>query len=660
MLHRINWALALALAFSFLFALLPHILEIRQYFKNQDLFFLDGKPFIQNPDGYFFGRLAKEWAEGGWEEMDDLRNFPEDGIKYKYIPLISFIYGSLIKLTGLPLEWVGFWFSPILGSLFVIPLVLFWYFAGNLLLGFGTAIITALSSAYLMRVFVLDIDTDSMNLFFIFSIALFLLLSYKNMEKRRAYLYCSLALLFSFLFYWWYAHTEFFVLSFLGFWLLVWKSGRLFLFSIFGFLVLWVGISYMTGYFLGLDILYRLFLYFGFNLPVVESQTVPEVLRTIGEQSKVTFLRTSTLYFSSEIPFYIALFSFPLFLLRYIKTNLLLLPLFVLFLFAILHGNNRLYLYVSPIIGASFVYGVYLISKLKSYMEKKSLKLFVSYAFPLLMLFIAINWLSLLDRFPGHFISKEVVKDLKKLKELTPEGSKILTWWDYGYAIAYYSKRVVFHDGGSQFSTKTPLIAYGFMNEEKKAYRIFSCVSDPVFNLKAFQQVKEKGLFKALEGIVEYCKKAPHPRIYLLITEDMISKSGAISYLGIGKSFSILKLPRCNPPNCKEYIKNDEGLYIQNFNGSPTEYQAKEIIIIDQKAGIEKVSAFNNAKGTIYLVKKGGETYGFFIPERLKKSSLITLYTIRKDREGFRLVYDNFPYTVLYEITLHKQPQSLQ
>jgi len=127
MLHRINWALVFALALSFAFSLLPHLLEIRQYFKHQETFFLDGKPFIQNPDGYFFGRLAKAFAEGVPIEEDPLRNFPEDGIKYRYTPLISVIYGFLMKMTGLPLEWVGFWFSPILGSLFVVPLVLLWH-----------------------------------------------------------------------------------------------------------------------------------------------------------------------------------------------------------------------------------------------------------------------------------------------------------------------------------------------------------------------------------------------------------------------------------------------------------------------------------------------------------------------------------------------------
>jgi dolichyl-diphosphooligosaccharide--protein glycosyltransferase len=136
--------LSLALLFAFFVSLIPHIVEIYNYFKHQDIYFLDRKPFIQNPDGYFFGRLAKDFKRG----EDVLRNFPEGGVKYSYPPLISFMYGTLSRLTGIDIEWLGFWLSPIFGSLFVIPFVLFWHRLGNLWVGFAGAVLTALSSAY--------------------------------------------------------------------------------------------------------------------------------------------------------------------------------------------------------------------------------------------------------------------------------------------------------------------------------------------------------------------------------------------------------------------------------------------------------------------------------------------------------------------------------
>ncbi len=46
----------------------------------------------------------------------------------------------------------------------------------------------------------------------------------------------------------------------------------------------------MAGYPVGMDILGRLFIYFG--IPIVESKYVPEVLKTISEQGRVSFLHS--------------------------------------------------------------------------------------------------------------------------------------------------------------------------------------------------------------------------------------------------------------------------------------------------------------------------------------------------------------------------------
>jgi dolichyl-diphosphooligosaccharide--protein glycosyltransferase len=646
--------LSLALLFAFFVALVPHIVEIYNYFKHQDIYFLDGKPFIQNPDGYFFGRLAKDFKRG----EDVLRNFPEGGVKYGYPPLISFMYGILLRLTGIDIEWLGFWLSPIFGSVFVIPFVLFWHRLGNLWVGFAGAVLTALSSAYYTRVFVLDLDTDSLNLFFIFSIALFLLLAYQKKNSWHAYLFVALAVLFSLLFYWWYAHPEFFVLQFLGFLLLALQNRRLFYAGLTGLLSLWVLISFMAGYPLGMDILGRLFLYFGISISSVESKSVPEVLKTISEQSRVSFLHSYYLHFSSEFPFYIALIFLPLLFSRFFKGQLLLLPLYVLLVLSVVKGSIRVYMYSAAVLAMGFAYGVFLISRLSDFLEKRSLKLFVGGLFPPLMLISAINWVSLIDRTPGFYISKEVVKDLQRLKDLTPKDAKILSWWDYGYPIVYYSQRAVFHDGGTQFSIKTPLVAYALLQEEKTAHKLFLCISDPLFNHRAWEKLKTLGLYKALEQSAKECQGKPYGKIYLLITEDMLSKTQVMQQLAYGKGSTLFKLPPCER-DCKAELNRDAGTYTQTIGRSSTEYLVKEVFWIEEGDKVKRESFSNPKGGTLYLVKKGGTIYGFFVGEKLKNSALLSLYTIRKDREGFRLVYDNFPHSVLYEVISSKPPQPL-
>ncbi|WP_299209152.1 hypothetical protein, partial [Thermocrinis sp.] len=444
----------------------------------------------------------------------------------------------------------------------------------------------------------------------------------------------------------------------LGFLLLALQNRRLFYAGLTGLLSLWVLISFMAGYPLGMDILGRLLLYFGIPISPMESKSVPEVLKTISEQGRVSFLRSYPLYFSSEFPFYIALIFLPVLFFRFFKGQLLLLPLYVLLVLSVVKGSIRVYMYSAPVLAMGFAYGVFLISKLSNFLEKRSLKLFVSGLFPPLMLMSAINWFSLIDRMPGFFISKEVVKDLQRLKDLTPKDAKILSWWDYGYPIVYYSQRAVFHDGGTQFSIKTPLIAYALLQEEKTAHRLFLCVSDPIFNHRAWEKYKTLGLYKALEQSAKECQVKPYGKIYLLITEDMLDKTQAMQQLAYGKGSIFLRLPPCER-DCKTELNRDAGTYTQTIGRSSTEYSVKEVFWIEEGSKVKR-ETFNNPKGgTLYLVEKGGTIYGFFTGEKLKNSTLLSLYTIRKDREGFRLVYDNFPYSVLYEVISPKPPQPL-
>jgi hypothetical protein len=279
----------------------------------------------------------------------------------------------------------------------------------------------------------------------------------------------------------------------------------------------------------------RLFLYFGIPISPVESKSVPEVLKTISEQGRVSFLHSHPLYFSSELPFYIALIFLPLLFFRFFKGQLLLLPLYVLLVLSVVKGSIRVYMYSAPVLAMGFAYGVFLISKLSDFLERRSLKLLVGGLFPPLMLMFAINWVSLVDRMPGFFISKEVVQDLQKLKDLTPKDAKILSWWDYGYAIVYYSQRAVFHDGSTQFSIKTFLIAYALLQEEKLAHGLFLCISDFCFYRCAWKKLKTLGLYKAIEQSAKECRCNPDEKIYLLITEDMLSKTQVMQQIAYGK-----------------------------------------------------------------------------------------------------------------------------
>ncbi|OAF68150.1 hypothetical protein A3Q56_04094 [Intoshia linei] len=60
------------------------------------------------------------------------------------------------------------------------------------------------------------------------------------------------------------------------------------------------------------------------------------------------------------------------------------------------------------------------------------------------------------------------------LKHNTPEDSKVLAWWDYGYQITQMANRTVLVDNNTWNNTQIALVGQVFALPEKKAYKILS------------------------------------------------------------------------------------------------------------------------------------------------------------------------------------------
>lgn len=114
----------LLLFFVFLLGVLYRVVVSLYWWKAlPELYLLDGKPLIQNPDGYYFARVAEAISEGTLSEYDPYRSFPE-GMPYTKT-LYVYILGYLAKLTNLPLIYIDLFLTPVLASAFVFPMYLF-------------------------------------------------------------------------------------------------------------------------------------------------------------------------------------------------------------------------------------------------------------------------------------------------------------------------------------------------------------------------------------------------------------------------------------------------------------------------------------------------------------------------------------------------------
>jgi dolichyl-diphosphooligosaccharide--protein glycosyltransferase len=119
------------------------------------------------------------------------------------------------------------------------------------------------------------------------------------------------------------------------------------------------------------------------------------------------------------------------------------------------------------------------------------------------------------------------------LRDRLPENSAIYTWWDFGLAIEAQSGHATFHDGMSQNTIKTWLIARSFLGSQTDMYRNISYITNNGM-APASQEIRAGKIsaVELLEDIDSYNIPLEHEKIYMMFTQDMISKYGAIQYIG--------------------------------------------------------------------------------------------------------------------------------
>ncbi len=212
--------------------------------KTPEMFFVGERPMMTTLDAPYWLRMAREYNEGTFGMKDYLRNYPkstetfrktyesklsipkqfkdhksESGIKdssletknihYKDIPLLSFLVAHLAPLLNYNYYLTGTLLVPVMASLFILPLGIYFFKIGFPLSGLLGGLIGSFASGYYMRTSIGRIDTDMLNLFFPLIAALLILLSSRAKSERQVLLYSIGVGLSLFFFQWWYNKSGF-------------------------------------------------------------------------------------------------------------------------------------------------------------------------------------------------------------------------------------------------------------------------------------------------------------------------------------------------------------------------------------------------------------------------------------------------------------------
>ena len=627
--------------------------DLKVWERYKQFFFYDGRTLFTSYDAFYFAKFGKDYLEGIYKggKKDSLRFVPDNATYPEIIPMESWLGAKIAKSQKTYIENVSVWLTPVLAVLVVIPLTLYFYELELPLTGLSASLLTVISLLYLVRTSIARFDTDSLNLFFPFTIALFLLHYFKT-EGKEKIVSLLLAGIASQLYYWWYQHPGINLAIFLLF------VVALFLTKELKVKELALAVLFFNPVIIGKGILNAVGLTktYLINYFKPEVQGFPNVFMSISEAKHVSLPQIGKLTCGNEFLLIIGLIGLGILFIRRFYELLLLAPILFIGLM-VFFGGNRFAMYLAPFVGAGLGY---LLEFAVNRIRKEKLRL-GNYLIGFTLLTGMIIWFNLpsFKVIARPKITPQLEGDFLKLQKLTPKGSWIWTWWDYGTAIGYLSRRATYHDGQSQGSPKTYFVATSYSTPSPQvAHNVILGISN--LGAEGIRELLKKGERpeKIKEEIFEgkYSKKIKSP-VYWAFTEDEIGKFFWINYFGTwnfklerGERNGIIELNFCRESKMELFCKNavfDKLLGKVVLNGRSLPVRRYVI-----KGSEIKELDYGNPSGITIekVITKRGALY-LLMAEQPFRSMFNQMYILRNyDRKLFKLVYDDFPTMVLYKV----------
>jgi undecaprenyl-diphosphooligosaccharide---protein glycotransferase len=696
--------------------------------QTPSAYFVGERPMMTTLDAPHWLRAAQEYNEGVYQQENPLRGYPEStktfkgmtvperfkdppvatklgkhigvvpndpsvSIRYTEVPLLSFLIAHFSPHFNYNYYLTGTLFIPVLASLFILPLGIYFFRIGVPLSGLLGGLIGTFAGGYYMRSSIGRIDTDMLNLFFPVLAGLLILLAGKAKTVRNVLLYSLAAGLSLFLFQWWYSKPAFTLAYF-----------AVLVFHLFGqrvrfqtvllsallFVLCAQPVTIMGGagsiygqlsrYFVIEDLASSIIIDNG-----ITPATFPNTMTTISEVDHVPMrevlrrvLSNTTLDWIGFVGFFgLAVFKW--------RVLLPLLPMLALGLLSF-QSSNRFIMYLAPFIGIGLGWVLQLGIEGAFYFwprvhtentDKKgaphlnqpeeneltgkqadvlgawwvrqgALYLGMGIFFWLISGQTAISFV------PGPSIHTGLYATFLEVKRRVPENAALLTWWDYGYAITDANGLATFHDGGSQFSPKTYFIARGLISADQ----------DELYDITQYLATEgNQGIAKnntspeALLAAVRNPKLKPWDPIYLFFTADMTGKYGAISKLG---SWDIVKggsNPRGYQNLACNKITNEE----MNCRGAKIDLKAGKInnqvplkrMVFIRDGKVMREQEFGHAQGyTLQLLVAGQRIVEVqLIDEVIFRSNYNQMFLLGRYREDlYEETYNAFPFSRLFKV----------
>lgn len=536
---------------------------------DPDAHFARGVPVMTTLDAYYSLRLAKARHDGTFvEHVDDPLRFyqrlqrPRDASEYfsrgdpvdwepqrtpRRMPLLAEMIAPLIPVAG-SAEWAGLYLTPVLASLFVIPLFLYAWRLGEPAAGLLAALTGAFAPIYLSRTPLGFVDTDCLNLFFPW-LASLLVFSIGRSARTARLIVTSAALgIALYLYFRWYEKAALSAL----YWgaLALWLAGqRRRAREIALAMVVCIVCSHPVQLALCVDNAAELLgRYWGGHTAADGASVVdslfPNVMETIREQRGPRGLEAVVAVLGNPVPGTVGLFGFAAFAIGRWRDCIPLVPLLIMGAFTFVSGS-RFAMYLAPLAGFGLGYLLSVVGRqITEWLARRTnaadgshgvstIPMWASVASYGVMAAVYFAWVH-----PAMARALPLIRPAIPARELLsvqhaaarmPPGARVWTWWDRGFAYSHVAGWSVYHDGSAQYTPQTHVVAHSFVTDSPTALHAAMARVDRTGNkgiTSMAGRVRERG--RLLDALSEPEAAAPAPgEQFIVFSHDMLRSAAA-------------------------------------------------------------------------------------------------------------------------------------
>lgn len=637
--------------------------------KNPASTALNDTVLFSTTDAAFFLKSAEIVKAGEtFNEHLRLRHFPnaarqvEDTPYTKGLrdfPLLSVIVASIAQNNSISaLAEVAHWFIPVTAAITALAIILALGATGYWLEACVAAIGGGLSASYLVRSSAGRIDTDQLNLAFVYLLFGMCVVAARTRSWKQYFLLCVAIGCIGYLFMWWYDRAQLVWIPVMS---LVWMT------TLFhrNLLLALAGAALVIS-------LSGAAIFNPFDSAYLRDTTAslgfvfPNTYDTITEISPLTITQMLSRMTGSVEMGLLCVLGIGVWTSRHPVIGLAFAP-FALFGFLNFVIGNRAIFYSAPVFWFG---GAYLVTTLCRFIatqltgEMRQQQAQTRAGITATMIAMLMAWAaSPTSYIPRSTFPPPVIAGFEELGQSSQDRQAVVaTWWDYGYIATLFSGLPTLHDGGSQTSPTTHFLARSMLEKEqsRSVGLLKSLATDGIAGIGNFQTAGE------LDYHFDKAASMGSPPLLLVVTNQMAGWMESISKIGNwdiekGEPIQLRGNPdgpevHYKPINCRfnAYPRhlNCNGLKIDLENGL---IDGQPLLVgwaHTRDGSMLRDRRFDHdADHAIQIVQNGNRITAYLLHRQLYESTFNRLYFQGViDHPSLSLHYDDYPHIRIYRI----------